>query len=290
MEGGGLAQITSKQRVVPIGNLFVEEIQIAEECGIDDAGLSNLKGCRRLEQFEIGRNDISSVGLVHLNGIKMMRSLKVNSPVVDDQFWPLLVHWPKLQVLALGCQQLTDNRISEMPILPELVDLNVDGTSVSDSGIVMLAIRCPNLNRLDLFQNDGQQFRTLMCVIGFPNLNHVRCGTSQVTEQGIAAVLGHPGIESINVGGRPSDVTYERLLPLQNKLKSLTVYSSALTQSPPTSLAFVYLAQQRTLESALLQGNQGSPSDADLQVIATLPQLKTLHLEFVEKSDFAGFP
>lgn len=289
-EDFGGVHISAAQRVVPTENFVVEEIVVIEDCGIDDEGMTNLSGCRRLQGFNLSYNKISCTGLSHLKDVRTLRSLLLRACFLDDEIWPLLAHWPKLEVLELQHSTLTDGRIAEMPELPELNELAVGETLVTDVGLQTLASRCRNVSELSIRQDDGTHLRTLSSIKYFPKLTTVWCSTSQVTNDGIAAVQRHPSMTELLIGGRPSDATYQGLIPVQDKLTALMIHGTALSETPPTSNAFVFLAQQRALERLTIHAIQGSPHDADLQIIATLPRLKSLTLQFGETSKWPDFP
>ncbi|MDA1230463.1 MAG: hypothetical protein O2856_06785 [Planctomycetota bacterium] len=290
MQDGTIEQLSPTQRSVPGGSFAVELVNV-QESGIDDTGMANLGGCRRLQNVELSRNPISCAGLVHLKDAKTISELSFHSSLVDNQLWSLLAHWPRLQTLWLGCEQLTDEGIAAMPDLPDLRQLNVGGTGVTDKGLATLGSRCPNVDELHIWQDDSARIdQTLASVHHFPKMTSLWCGSGQVTEEGVSASLSHPVFNTLHIQSRPSDGVYQRLIPLRDKLKSLLVVSDALTDSPPTPRGFVNLAQQRALETLEIYGVQGSPTDADLQVIATLPQLKSLLLKFGQESAWPKFP
>ncbi len=291
MEDGSLVRLGPDQRNVPEGNFSVEAIHLFDE-SIDDACLARLADCRRLTHVTLGDSRlVTIVGLQHLRQSRSLAWLVLGSSTVDDQIWSALSHWPRLQHFDfVGNSHISDQGLAAIPRLPGLTGLGIRNTPITDAGLEILADRCPNLTGILLTTFDDQTDRTLIPLSRFLHLKTVYCSPDQITEAGVAVLAQHPQVSTLVIDGPSSDATFERLMPLQGRLKSFELAMNAVTKSPPTSLAYERLAAFTKLEEVHLHGVQGSPTDADLLLLAKLPLLKSLRLDFPEASTDPEFP
>lgn len=162
----------------------------------------------------------------------------------------------------------------------KLESLDLSGTNVTDDILIATANQCPNLQRLDLTQDADQSFRTLGVVSALPSLIQIGCAQHQLTSEGVAILAQHPSVTSLKIHGQVSDATINALLPLRTQLRALVADMSVAAESPLSADTYRQLASFDMLEEIMIQGIQGSPGDIDLQVVAALPQLQRVSLNF----------
>jgi Leucine-rich repeat (LRR) protein len=225
---------------------------------------------------------VTCAGLEHLRQATALEHLSLDGTGVDDRIWPLIARWPKLERLSLADCRIVDPPPDPLRPLPSLKSLVVSFTNMTDAGLLTIAGRCPNLLELGIAQNEKQNLRSLAPLRGFPRLTTVFCSSDQLTQEGVDVLAANTRIDELRVFGPWDDSMFERLAPLRGQLKRFAVQASGLLATAPTSRAYERLAKFSGLADVSLQGEQGSPCDADLDVLARLPRLKTLALAFPE--------
>ncbi len=295
-EDGSLVELSLTQRTVPEGRFTVETIIViglkATGDAINEVGMPLLGECQQLKSVTIQMPGLTSVGLERLRPSRSLQGLGPLESAVDDRLWPLLARWPSLENLGLGnCLKISDDGLTALPPLSALQGLWLNGTSVTDKGMQILAERAPDILLLDIFQRPETSYRSLEACRHFRRLNRLSCSPDQVTAAGVTVLAGLPQFRQLDLFGPTHDETLELLLPVREQLTEFKMDTMGFhSNSPTTSATYRTLAQFTKLEHITLQGAQGSPTDADLQLLSKLPQLKRLVLSFPEKSTHPEFP
>ena len=288
-DDGAIVIITSSQRVLPDERFVISSVSLSK--GADDSVVAHLEGCTRIEGASLVFSPMTANGLKALRNSTTLQSLNVSGTAVGNGLKPLLSHWPNLQGLEVSyCSQLVDEDVALGTVSRAMKTLGFSSTKISDIGVETLSSSFPELTELDLSQDSGENHRSLSTISFFPKLAKLSCAAQQLTELGVQELVRHPAIVALGVSFRPSDETLDRLLPLSGKLRALTLFTNTLIDAPPSSHAYRRLAAFLELEDIVLSGHQGSPSDSDLLMLASLPKLKSLHLAFPAVSSYPDFP
>ena len=297
-EDGSPFELSLTQRILPEGRFTVEVIEVSDPAGkltenaINEVGMPLLGECRQLKAASINSPSLTSAGFERLRPSRTLKNLNLGTSGVDDRLWPLLARWPSLESLNLHqCAKIGDDGLAALPPMPALWLLSLDGTLVTDKGMQLLAERGPNLENLYIAQDEGASHRSLTACRHFRNLQVVACSSDQVASAGVTVLAGLPQLRHLGMRGPARDETLQLLLPLREQLIHFTMNpQGAVSDSPPTSAIYWTLAQFTKLESVELAGGQGSPTDADLLLLAQLPKLLRLVVNFDEKSLSADHP
>lgn len=115
---------------------------------VTDAGLQHLQGLTRLSILTLNRcAQITDAGLQHLKGVTSLGLLRIDGcRQVTDKGLEHLKGLPGLRGLWLdGCTQVTDEGLRHLRGLP-LLQIGLDYTDVTDTGVEELKRAIPNLN------------------------------------------------------------------------------------------------------------------------------------------------
>jgi hypothetical protein len=110
IEEDGLANLEGLKRLRKL-NLF--------NTGITDRGVAHLKGLTRLEELNLSWTNISEVGLEHLTGLTNLRKLDLSGCRLTDRWMPILARLTELRELDLG--------VLNLAVFPESPPVTADG-------------------------------------------------------------------------------------------------------------------------------------------------------------------
>ena len=288
-DDGGIVVITASQRLLPDERFVIFSVTLMRDA--DDSIVTHLEGCTRVLEAALLYSSMTASGLKALRNSTTLQYLNVGGTKVGNGLGPLLSHWPNLQsVDFFSCAQLTDDDLTSIPLHSAVKTLGLWDTRITDAGVKTLSSRFPELETLHVAQDSGPDYRSLSTVRLFAKLKKLSCAAPQLTDSGIREIMMHPAIVALDVSFRPSDETFDRLLPLSGKLRRFEVFTNTMIDAPPTSRAYQRLTTFFILEELWLYGYQGSPDDSALLMLASLPKLKSLHLAFPAVSGYPEFP
>ncbi len=125
------------------GMAELENLMLWSVGTLTDDSLIHLAGCRKLQVLNLGANGraFTGAGLCHLTGCGALRHLTLNrlTGLQHAELRPLRqLH--SLQTLMLSdCPGLTDAAVSDLLAIPELKELFVVRTNITESGLLKLA-------------------------------------------------------------------------------------------------------------------------------------------------------
>ncbi len=283
---------------IPDGMLYIEEIQSDEEVGLVAKDLTRLARCCKLTKLDLlQERAITVAGLEQLRDLKSLKDLRLRvhqgaTLRIDETIWPLLAHWPQLEYLALyGPSIRAGDQLSRTPTLLALQELDLQYTSLTDTDYQVLGSRFPNVRAINLAPHEAEPPLTLEVVKSFPNLAKLTCASRLLTESGVALLVHAPKLKTLELIGYSGDDTIERLQPLSGKLETLGLYRMPIEGATPLSRrSFEIIAQFHQLGYLGFHGTYGSPTDADLRLLVTLPRLRALSCGFPVESPYPLFP
>lgn len=119
-------------------NLPLRELDL-ELTGIDDAALTDIAKIRSLQILHIGGTKITTSGIRKLQGMPLLNHLRINATDFSADWIATLKSMPQLRKMSLAWTHLNDSNIAEfVEKLPELENLDLEGTKLSDAGIQQL--------------------------------------------------------------------------------------------------------------------------------------------------------
>jgi hypothetical protein len=105
----------------------------------NDIGAASLSQCQKLQSVNIGSTNLSDEGLANLAAIKSLRGLTITGTRVTDNGLVDLAKCKNLQGLGLeNVERITSHGIAALG-KTHLTELNLNSTSVDNSGMVYLA-------------------------------------------------------------------------------------------------------------------------------------------------------
>jgi hypothetical protein len=163
---------------------------------ISDQDAANLEGLTHIKKLELP-GDLTSAGLVHLQGMARLSHLKIESAELDSL--APLAHLTELEWLDLDDTGLTDAGIAPVAGFQKLKILQISRTHVGDAGLAHLG-RLPMLESLHLG-------RTIITDAGLVHLGHLPllknlylAGTA-VGDAGLAHINQLPKLSYLNLDG-----------------------------------------------------------------------------------------
>ena len=105
---------------------------------VTDAGLAHLEGLTRLEALRLSDTQVTDSGLVHLEGLSKLRVLSLSGTQVTDAGLAHLRGLSQIERLWMCETQVTDAGLAHLRALPELKGLSLSGTQVTDAGLAHL--------------------------------------------------------------------------------------------------------------------------------------------------------
>ena len=245
---------------------------------VTDAGLANLRGCRRLTNLIAASNEnMTDAGVAHLRAIPTLVNLDLSQCYkLTGASIRSLSNLRNLQALKIST--MTDADIHWFVSWPKLRSLEFTNTSVTDRGLEELATLQPDLESLSLVDNGKI---TLHPLSRFRKLQTVICNDSQLTTETERVLAELPALRMIWTRSPMVPGTFARISAVK-QLREYYFMSRHSGDYTLTDADYAHLTQLPALEALHLLGGEGggSPSDAVIQQLATMPSLRTLDIAF----------
>jgi hypothetical protein len=138
--------------LAPLAALFdLEKLSLSENDKINGTFCVHLAGLRRLRELSPGEH-ISDDGLACIARIANLETLFLKGPFSDAGLGQIR-SLKRLQTLYVTSERVTPEGLAVVAELPELTDLGLRVTPVTDASVPILA-RCKALASLTLFHSD----------------------------------------------------------------------------------------------------------------------------------------
>jgi hypothetical protein len=214
-----------------------------------DNALRHFSKLSKLERLRIVVPDskITGTGLVHLKGLRGLRSLAISGRMAAQALREMPV-FPAIEELHLYCGE-------GEPDLPQLAQMprlaNVGIRPVTDQLIKQLA-GLPQIESIEC----GQMVTDAgaKALAGIPNLKAIVLEESHVTDVGIADICRIERLEVLGLSRDSTDKCVEHVLKLKT-LRNLYIGRTAITDE-----GFVRFAGLKELKQIVMRGGQFSPA------------------------------
>lgn len=281
-DDGSGATVSAPNQMVPEKRFVITAGRILQN-EVTDEDMSAWAGCQRLRSLNVdGTNHrYTGKGLSWLGQNRALEELVMpDATIIDREFMAQLGQLTRLRVLDLQRCRGDLDAFRELPVLPALVALNLSGVPLSDDQFPAFAKVCPNLQTIMmLHQNTNPE--SILPLAGHPRLESVHLsGNNGLTEQGIAALQQLPKLQQLVVTSPVADPpeSLQRLAALGSRLKKLGVHTLYDWDQGPSDADYDVVASLPALEELTFAHGNGSPSDRHLEAIAKLPHLRRLTL------------
>lgn len=156
-----------------------------------DVGLVHLSSLTALSTLSLRRAHVSRDGLARLSALPMLRLSLADGPTSDEDL-AALRRLPAIEIFDLSGTRITDQGLSQLPLIWRLADLDLARTRVTGDGLPSLR-RFTFLGRLDLSDTEltNEGLRNLRGL----SVRIVALDDTSITDQGLA------GLESIWLHG-----------------------------------------------------------------------------------------
>jgi peroxiredoxin len=166
---------------------------------ITDAGLVHLKGLTLLETLRLENRQIGDAGLAHLGGLTSLKTLYIGGTQVTDAGLAHIKNMTELESLCVHKTVITDAGLEHLKDLTGLVYLCVHHTNVSNTGLEYLQ--------------------------GLSSLKTLYLQNTQVNDGGLVHLKGMTALEKLNLRG--TSVSYAGLADLKKALPNCIISGPA---------------------------------------------------------------
>lgn len=214
-----------------------------------DAQLARVQGWQNVQSLDLEGGTFTDAGLAPLSTLPALKDLSLVSAAITDDAMDNLKNLAALEKLQLAvCSKLSGSKFGSLAALPNLHEIIVMVTPLSAQGLAELA-KLPRLARLTL---DASKFKSedFAGLAKMTSLVHLMLNQAVTFDDAAAANLA-------------------KLTGLRN----LILYNTHLTDSGLT-----HLRGLKSLESLLVERDDGHFTDEGLANLATLKNLQSLSL------------
>lgn len=161
----------------------LEELSIySQYAPITDEALVHLAGLTRLKRLDLGRTEITTAGLRHLQNMKELEDLTIDSPRITD-LGPIS-RLPRLRLLMIVNSATNDAEFAALAQANNLVSLTLLHMKVTEAGLDALR-DLKNLKVISAWDTPITD-AGLKHLAGFPYLEHLAISGPEITPAGVA--------------------------------------------------------------------------------------------------------
>ncbi len=172
------------------------------EVDITDAGLENLKGLAELRLLEIYGTKATDVGIDHLRGLLNLEYIAVGARGDGS-----------------GTSEITDKGLAIIASFPNLRQLKIHQTHITDAGLEQCTKKLPNLHLLQLYETEITD-AGLQYIKQLPALKKLYLGSAKITSAGLEHLKALSNLEELYlVGTKTTDAVVQSLQAALPKCK-----------------------------------------------------------------------
>ena len=293
-----------------LGKMTLLEVLNLEGLRVDAKAINaHLKGRLDLSRVNLARTDLNDEGLGTLSWLSNLEALVV-TPGITDRGTPHLSAFPKLEVLFLDGNQITDEGLGPIEALSQLKRLSLKKTPISVAGICRLATS-PVLQQVS-FQHGSYSNSELVLypttkdddlasVAELNRLRKLKLDHTTISDAGLAHLTNMQNLEALVLPRTITDRGLAHLAKLTG-LKRLAVLGPGITGKGLRAVrgmvlltelsldgtrvddeGFTHVARLERLERLSCRRTQ--VTDSGLVHISRLFQLRVLRLDYNDISD-----
>ena len=167
----------------------------------DDAQLVHLRRLTELTALSLEDTGIHSSALTFLRDLQQIEQLYLSGcPEVGDDFMEAAGPMPELRELHLNSTRVTDGGLPRSDRWPMLMDLRVADTNVTDAGIAKLGTR-PELQNLDVGGTRVTGAFATPVAVALPNLRNLVLDGCSIDRQVVGSLANAPSLVRVSLAG-----------------------------------------------------------------------------------------
>lgn len=136
----------SKEGLVHLTKLPLEELDVSECSKIDDSALEPIGKITSLKKLNLWRDAVGDTGMAYLKDLTNLEWLNVDNTQLSDAGLKSFAGFSKLTFLHLGSTSVSDAGMPDILPLKSLKDLKVSRTAVTETGVQPLQKAIPKLD------------------------------------------------------------------------------------------------------------------------------------------------
>ena len=259
----------------------------ASEVGLDDQGFSKLTRLSGLQHLDVGSNNLTAASADSLAGFTELRYLWLSYMAeVGDELMSAVAKIPNLEQVGIRRTSVTDAGLATLAESRSLRAVYAGRTPITDKGVATL-IEMPTIRALRLnsapeeFRQEGEQYPEITDAVvealcSRPELELLDLSAARISDKGLARLAGSlKHLRRLVLDHTP--ITREGLLQLHNfeSLEDLRCYQLNGDGSRFDDEVASSLADMKSLKSLRVDLNL---SDRGVAALAKLPSLESLTL------------
>jgi Leucine-rich repeat (LRR) protein len=173
----GMQQLKNASGITDL-NLYFDEL-------LDDAGLSAIKGWRRLKRLNVRGTKVTDMTVRYVASVPSIESLDIGFTQVTDVGLDPLASLPNLTELSIGGNKLTGSGLQPLRQMTGLTYLDLSGAQRTDSGLWSISLTEAGFD--------------VLAMLG--NLRHLRLNGLLVTSRGLEKLNKLAKLERLDLQG-----------------------------------------------------------------------------------------
>lgn len=260
-----------------------------EGTDIADDNLRDIGRLTGLQWLSLEQTRVTDAGIQHLAELKRLKHLSLDAWEVHkdgfgvgDDALGVLAFLPELEQISLRLTKVTDEGMARLAVIKSLKCVSIPGTKVTDAGLAHLA-RLPRLEylRLGVYDEGIEVTDEGMRIVGqMKGLRYLDLSATKVSDEGLKHLSSLTRLESLCI--EETDITNDGLglLAPLTSLKTLRAYQLGDGEIRDHGAAHLAkLPRLETIQSNMQLTNKG------VIAIAKAPQLKALSLSDPQITD-----
>jgi Leucine-rich repeat (LRR) protein len=261
------------------GSLSIKRLRLAKT-KISDTGLAQIKALAQLELLDISDcAQVTSAGLVHLQGLTKLRNLSLGGPGITDAGMPSLRNLTNMVAISLKECSITDASFGALAGMTKLKEFDIYKTPAGDNALRVLS-QGREMAKLKLRASGVTKQGLIDHIAKFESVSSIDLGETETDDKALAAISKMKKLEDLNL--LRTKVTNAGVASLTSlKLKRLNLDDIQAIDDG----VVLHLAKMQSLE--FLHLGKTSITDAGIGGLGSLANLKDLILNNTQVSETA---
>lgn len=260
-------------------SLTIKRLRLAKT-NISDAGLAQIKNLTQLELLDISDCDqVTSAGLVHLQGLTKLRNLSLGGPGITDAGMPSLRNLTNMVSISFKECSITDASFEALAGMTKLKEFDIYKTPAGNNALRILS-QGREMTKLKLRGSGVTNQGLIDHIAKFESVTSIDLGETETDDKALVAISKMKKLEDLNL--LRTKVTNAGVASLASlKLKRLNLDDIQAIDDG----VVIHIAKMQSLE--FLHLGKTSITDAGVRGLSSLANLKDLILNNTQVSEMA---